>query len=114
MRVLLDECLPRQLSVHLAGHDVQTVKEMGWAGKKNGVLLGLAAEAEFHVLITADRNLQYQQNLRSEGPAVVSLVAASNRLQDLLPLIPALLMALDSIKPGRFVEVGSEYRQEPG
>jgi hypothetical protein len=43
MRVLLDECLPRKLKNDLAGHDVRTVPDMGWAGKKNGELLQLAA-----------------------------------------------------------------------
>jgi predicted nuclease of predicted toxin-antitoxin system len=108
MRVLLDECLPRRLHSHLVGHDAQTVQAMGWSGKKNGELLGLAAEAGFEVLITADQNMQYQQNLTSGAIGVISLVAGSIRLQDLLPLIPAVLTALDSIKPGALVEVGRE------
>ena len=43
MRVLLDECLPKRLKQSLIGHDVQTVPEAGWAGKKNGDLIRLAA-----------------------------------------------------------------------
>jgi hypothetical protein len=41
MRVLLDECVPRQLRRDLEGFDVKTVQEMGWAGVKNGALLSL-------------------------------------------------------------------------
>lgn len=65
MRVLLDECLPRQLKWQLPGHDVATVPERGWAGTKNGELLRLAA-AEFDVFVTVDQNLRFQRNL---GPA---------------------------------------------
>jgi hypothetical protein len=63
MRVLLDEQLPRHLVREIAGHDVSTVQQRGWAGLKNGELLRVAADAHFDVLVTADRNLQFQQNL---------------------------------------------------
>ena len=43
MRVLIDECVPRRVRTHLPGHDVHTVPEMGWSGKKDGELLGLMA-----------------------------------------------------------------------
>jgi hypothetical protein len=61
MRVLLDECVPRALRNDLPDHEVKTVAELGWAGVKNGELLRLAAAA-FDVLITVDRNLEYQQS----------------------------------------------------
>jgi hypothetical protein len=78
---------------------------MGWAGKRNGELLALMAGAGFDVLLTVDQNLRYQQNLAATGVAVVVMAAASNRLADLLPLIPAVSAALDSIQAGEVVEV---------
>ncbi len=74
MRVLLDECLPRRLKRELVGHDARTVPEMGWASKRNGELLALAA-AEFDVFLTVDRNLSYQQDVSAFDIAVVVLVA---------------------------------------
>ena len=65
MRVLLDECVPRRLKREFVGHDVKTAPEMGWASKKNGELLALAA-VDFDVFLTTDRNLSYQQNLSDE------------------------------------------------
>src|SRR5207253_9298653 len=59
MRILLDECVPRPLRRELAGHDVHTIREMGWAGKKNGELLALMAGAGFEVLLTVDQNLRH-------------------------------------------------------
>jgi len=64
MRVLLDEQLPRQLAPLLVGHEVRTVQQMGWAGLTNGELLKKAVAARFQVFLTADRNLEFQQNLR--------------------------------------------------
>lgn len=97
MRVLLDECLPRRLKREFAGHDTRTAPEMGWASKRNGELLGLAV-GQFDVFLTADRNLSYEQDLSSFDIAVVVLVARSNRLDDLRPLVPRVLALLPTAK----------------
>ena len=105
MRILLDECVPRRLQRELTGHDVRTVPEMGWSGKKNGELLALMVAQDFEVLITVDQNLRHQQNLQAVGVAVIVLVAASNRLADLMLLLPSAHVALSSISPGDVVEI---------
>lgn len=105
MRVLLDECVPRPLRTHFPSHDVRTIREMGWAGKKNGELLALMAADGLEVLLTVDRNLRFQQNLAANGVAVVIMVAATNRLPDLIPTVPAVEAALAVIRPGDAVEV---------
>ena len=99
MRLLLDESLPRRLTRHLADHEVDTVYDRGWSGLKNGDLLR-AAEDEYDVFVTADQNLRYQQNLTGFGIGVVVLVAHTNRLEDLTPLIPELLEACSSVLGG--------------
>ena len=106
MRILLDECVPRPLRRHLVGHDVQTVPDMGWSGKKNGELLKLMAQQGFEVFLTVDQNLRFQQNLSGAGVGIIVLVAATNRLADLLPLIPRVLSAMSSIQPGQLIEIG--------
>ena len=58
MKLLIDECLPRTLKRLLGDHECRTVQEMGWSGKKNGVLLSLA-ELEFDVLVTVDQGMEY-------------------------------------------------------
>src|SRR6266699_996327 len=100
MRILLDECVPRRLRQQLPGHDVRTVPEMGWSGKTNGELLQLMAGQAFEVLLTVDQNLRHQQNLQAAGVAVIVLVAARNRLADLVPLMSSVQTTLSSIKPG--------------
>jgi predicted nuclease of predicted toxin-antitoxin system len=99
MRVLLDECVPRGLREELPGHEVKTVAETEWAGVKNGELLQLAAK-EFDVLLTVDRNLEYQQNFSGLALAVIIVHASSNDITVLRPLMPAVLEALPKVKPG--------------
>ena len=105
MRILLDECVPRPLRRELADHEVHTVVEMGWAGKRNGELMQLLRTETLAVFLTTDQNLRYQQNLRELSMAVVVLVAPTNRLDDLVPLMPQVRTVLASIQPGAVVEV---------
>src|ERR1700687_5050778 len=106
MRILLDECVPRPLRREFPGHDVRTVPEMGWSGKKNGELLQLMVQQGFEVFLTVDQNLRFQQNLKGAAVAIIVLVAPSNRLADLIPLVPKVQGELGSIQPGRFIEIG--------
>jgi hypothetical protein len=100
VRILLDECLPKALKRTLIGHEVRTAPECGWAGKRNGELLRLAVR-EFDVFLTADRKLQYQQNLSAFDLAVVVLLARSNSMVRLRPLIPKVLNTLSSAEKRR-------------
>jgi hypothetical protein len=104
MRVLLDECVPRALRKELLGHEVKTVAEAGWAGVKNGELLQLAA-AQFDLLLTVDRNLEYQQNFAGLALAVLVVHASSNDVAVLRPLMPAVLAAISETKPGLVTHV---------
>jgi predicted nuclease of predicted toxin-antitoxin system len=106
MRLLLDECVPRKLRSFFvaAGHDCETAREAGYGGFTNGELLA-QAELLFDVLVTIDRNLRYQQNLRGRIIAILVLCAHSNDVSDIEQLIPAALNALKSIKAGEVIEV---------
>lgn len=104
MRILIEECLPRKLKLELSNRFVQTVPEAGWASKQNGELLRLA-EKEFDVLLTNDRNIEHQQNLKQFDLAFIVLVAPTNDINDLKPLIPAVKDVLNYIQPGEIVSV---------
>lgn len=103
MKILLDECLPRRLGRLLVGHEVRTVREMGWLGLSNGRLLDAAAK--FEVFLTVDKNLVKQQHLEGRLLAVVVLRAPSNKIEDLAPLVPKVMACLGGIAPGSFVEI---------
>ncbi len=107
IRVLLDENLPRKLKWSLDGQiasEALTVPERGWGGIKNGHLLRLA-EAEFDVLLTMDRGIEYQQNLSGIDLCLVVLSAVSNDIDDLVPLGPAINAALHEAAPGLILAV---------
>ncbi len=106
MRILLDESLPRRLRAIFAGHEVVTVVEAGWSGVTNGDLLRLAA-ASFDVFVTADQNLQYQQNLSALPLAVAVLVARDNQLESLRPAAEQLRVRLPTLAPHTFVRCGA-------
>ena len=106
MRVLIDECVDWRLSRDVIGHDVKTARQMGWATIKNGELLAQAAQ-QFDVFVTVDRNLSFQQNLADYPIAVIVLRARTNRLADLRPLVPALLVELLSPRTGIAQVIGN-------
>ncbi|MEA5421145.1 DUF5615 family PIN-like protein [Spirulina sp. CCNP1310] len=106
MRILLDECAPRPLKREIPDYEIHTVVEMGWSGKKNGELLRLMNQNGFTILLTTDQNLRHQQNLNQAGVAVIVLVSRSNRLPDLLPLMPNARTAISTIKAGQVIEIG--------
>jgi Domain of unknown function (DUF5615) len=105
MRILLDESIPRRLGAMLVGHESTTVPKSGWAGIKNGKLLALAA-TKFDVFLTADRNVEFQQNLSALPIAILIVLAKSNRMEDMRPLVPAILTELNHLPPKALRKVG--------
>lgn len=105
LRVLIDESLPQELMIALEGHEVQSVQHEGWSGIKNGEVLRRAGSKGYDVLLTPDRALQFQQNISRARVAVVVLRAQTNRIEDLLPLVPKVLDVLRTVKAGTVTEV---------
>jgi hypothetical protein len=106
VRALLDEQIPRLLGRHLDGHEVDIVSRRGWTGVKNGALLQLM-HGEYDVFVTMDRGIEHQQNLARLSFGVLLIRAPSNRMIDLLPLVPAILEILTDVQPGKLFRVGS-------
>jgi hypothetical protein len=93
------------LAASLAAVDVRTVADQGWLGISNGELLALAA-AEFDVFVTVDRNLPFQQHLPKFDIAIILLRANTNRLNDLVSLVPDLISAIPGAKKGVVTPIG--------
>ena len=106
MKLLLDECVTRYLKREFVGHEVQTVDEAGLKGLKNGELLRAASEL-FDVLITVDKNISHQQNIRGFEIAIIVLVARKNSIEALAPLVPQVLDTLPQLARGEIVQIGS-------
>lgn len=105
MRILRDESLPRRLRGVLAGHDVVTVVEAGWSGVKNGELLRLASKS-FDLFVTADQNIEYQQNLETLPIAVAVLIARDTRFESLRLPAGDLVGRLPGLVPSSVLRCG--------
>ena len=99
-RVLLDENLTHKLRFLLPGHTVISSSYQGWAGKSNGDLVALAEAAGFDVMVTADQNLSYQQNMKNRRLALV--VLSSNRTKTVLAHSSSILSAIDAAQPSSY------------
>jgi len=106
MRILLDESVPERLGPLLVGHTWESVRQRGWKGVKNGRLLA-AASADFDVLLTADKGMEYQQNLARLPIAVLIMLAHSNRTEDLTKLVPVALRELEHLPPCTLRKIAS-------
>jgi hypothetical protein len=103
MRILFDQATPVPLRPYLAGHTVRTAAEQDWDRLRNGDLLSAAEEAGFDLLLTTDRNMQYQQNLAGRKLAVVIL--SRQQWPQLQPHVQLVVDAVNAARPGSFAEV---------
>lgn len=103
MLVLLDNNVPRGVARALTSHSVTEARERGWATARNGDLLRNAEEAGFEVLVTADKNIRYQQNLAGRKIALVILTQL--RWELIKRRLPQIAAAVNAASPGSFAEV---------
>lgn len=106
MRVLLDEQVPRALALELVGHEVRTVAQMGWKGLENGELLRTAGQ-RFDLVVTMDKRMPIDQDVTQYEVGVILIRAASNRIEALRPLVPALREAIAAVRPGEVRRIGA-------
>ncbi|MYF98878.1 hypothetical protein F4212_07035 [Candidatus Poribacteria bacterium] len=107
MRVLLDENINwRLLRYFDADCQVTTVDRQGWKGKRNGELLEQAAKT-FDVLVTMDKSIEYQQNIRKYAIGVILISARSNRLQDIQPAMLKVNQVIKDVQPGQVIHVNA-------
>lgn len=104
MKIILDESTPQKLRLLIDNrHIVVTTWFQGWSGLKNGALLAAAEEAGFDLFITADQELNYQQNLT--GRRMAMLVLSTNNWGVVRQQINTITAAIDAATPGSFVFV---------
>ena len=107
MKVLVDESLPQKIRFLISGHDVVTVRFLGWLGVHNGELVKRAEEHGIEVMVTGDQNLVYQQNSITRRLALV--VLNDNHWPIIKQHAAAITIAVNAAVPGSFhiVDCGS-------
>ena len=107
MLILFDHGAPRSLARFLVGHTVVQARARGWDKLSNGQLLQAAEEAGFDVLLTTDKNIQYQQNLKGRRIAVV--VLGNPQRPAVHRHIDRVVAAVNAATPGSYAEVEIPY-----
>lgn len=113
MKVLLDENLDHRLRHHLGSHEVFTSSFMGWSGLKNGMLLSAAEQAGFDLLLTGDRSLYQEQNLKGRRLAIVAMSSVEWKIRS--RHLNRILATVEAARPGSFqaVDCGIFTRKHP-
>ena len=101
MKILLDECVTKHIKPYLSDYEIYTVREMEWSGIKNGKLMQLCVEHSFDILLTIDKNLQYQQNLDRYPIVIVVLNSFTSKVDDLVVLLPSFRVQLQDFQKHR-------------
>ena len=104
MRILLDQNTPRAVARLLPGHEVRPAADEGWQELTNGELLKAAEEAGFVALVTADKNIRYQQNLT--GRQIALVVLSTNTWEVLRDNGGLITAAVNRVQAGSYEEVG--------
>ncbi len=108
MRILFDHGTPSGIRAALYAHEVTEAIERGWDRISNGELLRLAEDAGFDLLLTTDKKIRYQQNLKSRRIALVVLGNSTWRIVRLY--LDRIVAAVDASTPGSYVEVEIPFR----
>jgi predicted nuclease of predicted toxin-antitoxin system len=106
-RILFDENLPRLLRRDLPEFSIRTVQEEGWGAYQNGQLVR-RAETAFDVLLTADRRMEYQQNLASFSIGIVVINTPRLRLQELRSVLEPMRAAIARVRVGEIIRISVE------
>jgi hypothetical protein len=103
MLILFDHGTPRSIARWLQDHTVVEAMAQGWDQLSNGELLTAAEEAGFDVLLTTDKNIRYQQNLKGRRLAIV--VLGNPQRPAVERCIDRVVAALIAATPGSYFEV---------
>jgi len=109
MLILFDNNTPRGLARFLPGHSVEEARIRGWDQLANGELIAAAEQAGFDVMVTADKNIRYQQKLEARK---LALVVLEHSQWPMVKLVAAkIAAAVNAARPGSYSEVDVPFRE---
>jgi predicted nuclease of predicted toxin-antitoxin system len=101
MKILLDECVTKQLKKHLNEYEVFTARELKLGGIKNGKLLTYCVDNNFDILLTIDKNLIYQQNFDKYPITIVILNSLSSKVEELITFLPSFKLQAGNLQKNK-------------
>jgi hypothetical protein len=109
MQILFDNGTPRGLAQFLTGHSVEEARARDWEELANGELIDAAEQAGFEVMVTTDKNIRYQQNLRSRR---IALVVLEHSQWPMVKLVAEnIAAAINATQPGSYAEVDVPFKE---
>ncbi len=107
--MLLDNCVDVRFARLIEGHVVFHARDFGWQELGNGKLL-VAAEGEgFHVMVTTDKKLRFQQNMAKRTISVITLNPLLTEFEYVAPLVDKLVLELSrDVPPGSVIVITPE------
>ena len=103
MRILFDNGTPKPIARRLIGHDVTFARKIGWHELENGELIRRAEDEGFDILLSTDKNIRYQQDLRGRR---IALVVLGNSQWPMVRLhLDRVVAAVNACQPGTYAEV---------
>ncbi|MEO7142466.1 MAG: hypothetical protein ABI165_03085 [Bryobacteraceae bacterium] len=109
MLILFDNGTPRGLARFLTGHSVEEARSRGWEELSNGELIDVAAQAGFELIVTTDKNIRYQQNLKTRK---IGIIVLEHSQWPMVKLAAGnIVAAVDAAKPGSYLEVEVPFKE---
>jgi hypothetical protein len=109
MLILFDNGTPRGLARLLTGHTVEEARSHGWEELENGDLIDAAELSGFEVMVTTDKNICYQQNLKARK---IALVVLEHSQWPMVKLVAATIVAaVNAAEPGSYIEVDVPFKE---
>ena len=109
-RVLLDESVPRHLAAALNAAGLSaTAYPSAWKQTKNGELLELVEQHRFEILITSDKNIYAQQNLRARGLSI--LVLPTNLRRHVMERVTDIVDTINRMRARQYVVIERDGRR---
>jgi len=107
-RILIDECINPRLAPRLRSalpqFSVETVRDLGWAGQKDHILIP-EIEGRFDVFLTIDKGFEFEHDLKKLSFGIIVLTAANNQMPSYERLLEELLWQIQHVSPGHVVHV---------
>lgn len=101
--------VPVKFARELTGFDVTHCRDLHWQRLRNGILVKSAAE-EYDVLVTIDKNMSKQTDIRGLDLAVIVLDAKTNKIDHLRGFASRLTEAMKDAPKGVYTVLRLEEK----
>ena len=105
MRIVIDACVDLRVVELFGGHQVCTVKDLGWQQLKDNALV-TRIQGQFDIFIIADRGFEHEHNLEILEFGILIAHVAKNKVEFYRLIQAELLAEISRLRPVCVVHVG--------